>query len=272
MKDYKEEFYKLLELVKGDEGFAFSRFSDGEMTILQNQRLELAEGHFIQGDVYGPNPIKAPIPYMEEERKSFVPEKHGEFRQRLLDAYTFRWKNYIKGIPSQNEWGGALWKAAINLYGYDDFSDLSFSNVMINSNYHLFITEMIPEFKKREDKIVLVANKNSKFGKMPFKIKKYFAVGTNCIHNDIGLIEDMKDYITENDIRDHLFLFSASSLSNVLIHELFKDDTKNNSFLDTGSSLGYHLQLEGWKGTRTYLRSYWTGQNDPILLQEDLWQ
>jgi len=271
MKDYREQFYKLLELVKGKEGFGFSRFSDGEMTILQNQRLELAEDHFIQGDVYGPNPIKAPIPYMEEERKSFDPEKHVEFRQKLMDSYLFKKKNYIKGIPSQNEWGGKLWEAAINLYGNDDFSDLSFSNVMINGNYHIFVKEMIPAFGKYEGKIILVANENSKLNKLPFKVRKCFRIGTNCIHNNIGLVDEMKEYVKEKGLEDHLFLFAASSLSNILIHELFKVDKGNNKFLDIGSSLGYHLQLEGWKGTRNYLRAYWRGESDPALTQEDKW-
>ena len=48
MKNYKEEFYKLLNLVKARDPFAFSRFSDGEVTVLRNKQVVIAGDHFIQ--------------------------------------------------------------------------------------------------------------------------------------------------------------------------------------------------------------------------------
>ena len=75
MKSYKKEFDKLLNLVKSETPFAFSRFSDGEVTVLRNKTVVLAEDHFIQGDIHGPNKIYANS-YMPEEQKSFIPEKN----------------------------------------------------------------------------------------------------------------------------------------------------------------------------------------------------
>ena len=69
MKNFKEEFFKILMLIQSKEPFAFARFSDGEVSVLKNKHLVLAENYFIQEDVYGENPVTAPIPYMEEERK-----------------------------------------------------------------------------------------------------------------------------------------------------------------------------------------------------------
>ena len=53
MKNYKEEFYKLLNLVKARDPFAFSRFSDGEVTVLRNKQVVIAGDHFIQHDIHG---------------------------------------------------------------------------------------------------------------------------------------------------------------------------------------------------------------------------
>ena len=53
MKNYREEFDRLLTLLKERTPFAFSRFSDGEVTILRNKTVVLAEDHFIQGDIHG---------------------------------------------------------------------------------------------------------------------------------------------------------------------------------------------------------------------------
>ena len=52
MKNFKEEFFKMLSLTQEGTPFALTRFSDGEVTVLKNEKLVLAENYFIQGDVY----------------------------------------------------------------------------------------------------------------------------------------------------------------------------------------------------------------------------
>ena len=90
MKNFKEEFFKLLMMVQSREPFAFARFSDGEVSVLKNKHLVLAENYFIQEDVYGASPVRAPIPYMEEERKEFDPAKHSLYHEKLVEAFKFR--------------------------------------------------------------------------------------------------------------------------------------------------------------------------------------
>ena len=268
MKSYKKEFDKLLNLVKSKTPFAFSRFSDGEVTVLRNKTVVLAEDHFIQGDIHGPNKIYANS-YMPEEQKSFIPEKNRKQHCKLIDAFLFKKENYIKGIPGQNSLdGGESWKFCTEMYGTEDWENLSFSNVMINGNYVRFINEMLPLFSERE--IVLVANENSKLDKLPFKVKKFFPIGSNCMVNDFDLPDKISEWIKENDISNHLFLFSAASLSNFLCYDLFKNHD-NNQYMDIGSSLGPLLQLEGWKSSRTYLLAYWGNVDHPVLHEEDIW-
>ena len=139
---------------------------------------------------------------------------------------------------------------------------------MINGNYSLFVSMMIPEFKNRD--VILVCNKNATFDSLPFKVKKDFRIGSNCMVNDYHLIEEMKRYISDNNIKDHIFLFSAATLSNFLIYELYKEFDQNQ-YIDIGSSLSPLLGLQGWRGTRVYLRCYWDGENNNIINQEDSW-
>jgi len=268
MKNYREEFDRILALVKGRIPFAFSRFSDGEVTMLRNKTVVLAEDHFIQGDIHGEQKIFANS-YMPEEQKSFIPSLNKREYEKLIEAFKFKKKNYIKGIPGQNSLdGGQSWKFCTELYGPDDWESLSFCNVMINGNYSRFIKETLPLFEGKD--IVLVANENSKLDKLPFKVKKLFPIGSNCMVNDFDLPAKVGRWIKENNIENHLFLFSAATLSNFLCYDLFKEHD-NNQYMDVGSSLGPLLQLEGWKSSRTYLLAYWGNSDHPVLHEEDAW-
>ena len=103
MKSYREEFDKLLTLVTERTPFAFSRFSDGEVTILRNKTVVLAEDHFIQGDIHGEQKIFANS-YMPEEQKSFIPLFNNKREyEKLTEAFKFKKDNYIKGIPGSEQ-------------------------------------------------------------------------------------------------------------------------------------------------------------------------
>jgi hypothetical protein len=270
VKLFSSEFDKLLNLVSNNEGFCFSRFSDGEVTILRNKTVVLGDGYFIQGDIHGDKKnIVNPNSYNQEERKEFYPEKHLFFHKKLTEAFKFKKKNYFKGIPPQNALDGdGSWKFCIDLYGPNDHEHLSFSNVMINDNYKRFIYEMVPIFSTK--KIVLVSNENSILTDLPFKVFKHYKIGSNCMINNYYLIDEIKQWIEENRIENTLFLFSASSLSNLLGYELYKNYNKNQ-YLDIGSSLGPLLGLQGWKSTRTYLNIFWSNPSNPAPQEIDIW-
>lgn len=270
VKSFTEEFNKLLGLVSSNKPFCFTRFSDGEVTILRNKTVVLGNGYFIQGDLHGDQKnIVHPNCYNEEERKEFYPDKHQFFHKKLVKAFLFRKQNYFKGIPAQNCLdNGASWKFCVDLYGPDDHEHLSFANVMINDNYKRFVYEMIPVFASK--KIVLVSNEKSDLSKLPFKVFKHFKVGSNCMVNDYYLIDEIKEWIEENNISNTLFLFSAASFSNLLGYELYKK-YDNNQYLDIGSSLGPLLGLEGWRATRTYLNLFWSNPSNPPPQDVDIW-
>lgn len=97
MKDFRNAFDVLLEKIDNKDNFAFTRFSDGELFILQNKTLVLADNHYITGDIRGANR------YTKEEHKEFHPELHQEYRQKLIETFKHNQDNYFKGICTSTD-------------------------------------------------------------------------------------------------------------------------------------------------------------------------
>ena len=55
LKEFKKAFDQILTMLRVGENFAFSRFSDGEMFILQDKTVVLADNHYITGNIKGAN-------------------------------------------------------------------------------------------------------------------------------------------------------------------------------------------------------------------------
>ena len=263
MKTFKSEFNKLLSMLKNNENFAFSRFSDGELFIMQNKKVVLAKDYYITGGIKGANI------YTEEEQKEFLPERDQLYREKLIECFKHIQQSYFKGICTGTDphVGNQNFDYQINLHG-GDHETLTFSNLLINANYQRFIEEMVPLFVDRE--IIYVVNKLADTSRLPFQVKKTFEIGSNCMINDYDVTEKIKEYIAKNSINDHIVLCSAASLSNFVIYENFKE-APSNTYLDIGSCLNPLLNLEGWKYTRGYLTHYWLNSGSPFGLQVDVW-
>ena len=262
-KDFNEEFTKLFNMLKRGENFAFTRFSDGELFIMQNKTLILGENHYITGKIRGTNR------YTKEEQKEFLPERDQFYREKLIECFKYNQHNYFKGVctASDGHVGQENYKWQLELLdGNED--NLTFANVLINANYYRFIEEIVPLFGDRE--VIYVVNALADITRLPFEIKKSFKIGTNCMINDYNIVEEIKTYITDNNIENHIILCSAASLSNYITYECYKDNP-NNTFLDIGSCLNPLLNLEGWKYTRGYLTHYWLDSGSPFGTQVDKW-
>ena len=246
-KKYLDDFYILHDKLTKKENFAFVRFSDGELFIIRNLHLTIEENvSTLDGKVI------AKANYTIEEKKNFDPKLHQFYRNQLIQSLKFDKNNYFKGIPCSCCSGKKevdYIKNQINLN-----INTTFSNLLINANYTNFINLFIKEFQNKN--IILIANQNANISKLPFKCQKFFPIGENCFVNDNDLYDVLLKYIKDNDIKNYVFLFSASSLSNVLIHKLY-DKYDNNTYIDIGSSLNPYLDLKGWKSSRGYLMEYW---------------
>ena len=263
MKDFNGAFTKLRDMIANQENFAFTRFSDGELFIMQNKTVVLADNHYITGDIRGPNR------YTKEEHKEFYPEKHQKYRQKLLECYKHNQDRYYKGICTSTDGhvGRENFEWMVNAHG-GDHPNLTYVNLLINANYKRFVEEMVPLFVDRD--IIYVVNSMANVSNLPFEVKKTFEIGSNCMINDYHVSENIKNYIQQNNITGHIILCSAASLSNFIIHDCFKDND-SNTFLDIGSCLNPLLGLEGWKYTRGYLTAYWMNSGSPFAEQVDVW-
>ena len=263
MKNFKTAFDILLNKIERKDNFAFTRFSDGELFILQDKTLILADNHYVTGEITGPNR------YTKEEHKEFYPDKHQFYREKLIECYRHNQNGYYKGICTSTDGhvGKENFDWMIDFHG-GDHENLTFANLLINANYKRFVEELIPLLQNRE--VIYVVNELADTSKLPFEISKEFIIGSNCMINNYDTSESVRKYIEDNNVTDAIILCSAASLSNFIIYDCFKDNP-NNTFLDIGSCLNPLLSLEGWKYTRGYLTGYWLNSGSPFAKQVDIW-
>lgn len=263
MKNFTTAFDILLNKIERKDNFAFTRFSDGELFILQDKTLILADNHYVTGEITGPNR------YTKEEHKEFYPDKHQFYREKLIECYRHNQNGYYKGICTSTDGhvGKENFDWMIDFHG-GDHENLTFANLLINANYKRFVEELIPLLQNRE--VIYVVNELADTSKLPFEISKEFIIGSNCMINNYDTSESVRKYIEDNNITDAIILCSAASLSNFIIYDCFKNNP-NNTFLDIGSCLNPLLSLEGWKYTRGYLTGYWLNSRSPFARQVDIW-
>ncbi|EKE03238.1 MAG: hypothetical protein ACD_20C00228G0004 [uncultured bacterium] len=258
MKTFEGDFYKLLNLLKKHEPFAFNRFSDGELFILQDKELILAENLVQVGDkVYGHS-------YTKEDFKHFDPKEHGFYKDRLIESFKFDKYNYYKGICCRCCTSDKDFEWQFEILGDKSNPNLTWANLWVNGNYPKFINEMYPVFN--EYKTVFVCNENADLSAMPFIVKD-FRVGYNAMINDYHKIDEIKNWILENNIEGYLFLFSASSFSKMAIHQLYEACDKN-TYIDVGTCLNIFMDM---KQDRSYLKEYWLGEAGQDLNKICIW-
>lgn len=244
--NFRDDLIHIKNLLKEKEPFAFNRFSDGELFILQNKELILGENLVKVGDT-----ITAGI-YKKEDHKHFDPEQHQFFQEKLVDSFRFSKKNYFKGLSCRCCVGDVDFKWQLDFL-QGNTENLTWANLLVNGNYEAVINEIYPLFN--EYKTVIVCNDKADITPMPF-ITKDFRVGYNAMINDYDLIDKIKNWISSNGIEGYLFLFSASSFSKIAIHQLYEFSDKN-TYIDIGTTLNPFMDM---RPDRSYLKEYWLNE------------
>lgn len=262
LKNIISDFYKMLDLLKNHVPFAFTRYSDGELFILQNKELILESNLIKVGDknIVGKG-------YSKEDHKHYNPKEHTFYKDKLIESFQFEKENYFKGIAC---------KCCVTQEDYDwQFNDnnglkntqkqnLTWANLLINCNYERFITEMYPVLCGYNT--VFICNEKADLSPLPFVVKEY-RVGYNAMINDYPQIENIKKWISENNIKGYLFLFAASSFSELAIKELYEYNDKN-TYIDIGTALNMFMDMRNDRG---YLGEYWNGNLKKMLKKECIW-
>ena len=233
--DFNDEILEFYKKFKNNEHFALSKFADGEFSILINKRLTNCDGW------------------------TFKPEEHSFYRNKLIESYQYAAKNYYVGVGCACCMGSQYYNW-MKKNSRQEEGNLTWANIFVNSNYPIYEETFLKEYSNK--KIIMVVNENAKLEELPFEVKKDFRIASigGWISN-YDVIDRVKNYVTENEIEDHTFLFCAGPLGDILSMELHKI-SKKNTYLDVGSTLDKHM---GLGSTRGYLRGA------PELKQKCIW-
>lgn len=243
IKIFKDEFYYFLNKFKKYENFALLRFSDGEMYMLQNRNIILDINRVsVQGICDTTNGHKY------YDKKTFDSNIHIDFKNKLMESFLHRQENYYVGVSCRCCVGEHNYNWQIKKLG-GDHDNLTWSNVLLNSNYPLFMEEFYPEIINRG--AYVICNEHADLSELSW-IKNDFRIGTDAF-SDLSVIDIISDYIENNKLVNEVFLFSASSFSNVAQYELFKK-YPDNTYIDIGTTLSYDFKIPSSRG---YLNEYY---------------
>jgi hypothetical protein len=230
-KDFKNELNNFKKRLERGECFSFVRFNDGEMKILRNKYFTVTETKF---DI------------------SF--DNHAKFYDDFKKSILIKDPNYFIGIPCFC----CEKKDKFREYLYNHYTiprnQLTFANIFVNSNYYKFYYEVLPLIKKY--KIVLICNEKANVSKLSingFEIVQVFYIPDfNAFTHCETIYNSILDFTNENKIENHIFLFCAGCLSNVLVQKMFVNNS-NNFYIDIGSALDRDL---GLGNSRNYNRFF----------------
>ena len=242
-RSFRGDLISLLTKLKEKEPFAFTRFSDGEQYILDNEELKLDQNLIQIGN------HKQSGVYKQADFKHFDPTEHGYVRDLLMDSYLHKQPNYFKGIGCPCCNGNEYKNRQLDMLGGDS-DDLTWANLWVNGNYPTFISNVYPELYNHD--CVMICHKDASVERLPF-VKKDFRVGYNAMVNDLDTIDEIDNWITENNIEGWTFLFSASSFTNIAVYKLFQKHP-NNTYIDIGTCLTPMMDMPTHRG---YLEAYW---------------
>ena len=213
-----EEFCIFEKMLLEQNNFAISRFGDGEIRVLN----------------------RMPTNISGKKEFNYVPSRDEEFRVRLVNSFMSHQDDYHVGIPCNCCADDSTVKYCLHYVK----SRPTFANIFVNYNYNK-INSIIEILKSRD--IIIVCSKRADLAKAPFKIKKSFRCSDNVM-SDLHIVDELKRYIERSCIKNHVFLFCAGPLSNILAYELHEFD-KHNTYIDFGSVLDQYFY---GKDTRKY--------------------
>jgi len=208
--------------------FTFSKYADGEWAVLENRGTNNSEFWF--------NP--------ENDSDTYK-------REKLVESFLFQHPQYYVGISCPCCQGQKVFEEMMEMCEQPQ-DRLTWANLWVNRNYRYYLSDILPAYSKK--KTVLYCHENGDLGSLPFTPSKVFPISEDAWGRNWNLVEDSKQYIANNSIEDHVFLFCCGPFGNILCHQLTEFSDKN-TYLDIGSTLNPFLKCEGFR------RDYYMGNN-----------
>jgi len=231
MKTFDGDFNFVMDCIRNKKNISISRYGDGELIIIEGTAINL---------------LNKGVGEFEFDPNNNI---YKQSQKLLAESFTYHDETYFVGVACKCCVGDERFNY-MKTKSTQKESNLTWANIFVNSNYKRFTNEFLPELKNRD--VVVVCHEKSDTNNLPFNVKNgnIFKVKTNAWLHDLNLINNLKNYITENNITNHVFLISAGPFANILVHQLHSFN-KNNTYLDIGSTMDGYFKLPL---TRKYLR------------------
>jgi hypothetical protein len=213
-QDFKDDFFEMMRLIAESDSLAFARAADGEANILKNNTIGNKDGWIYKRDKN--------LIFRSDLRKSLLCTDPGYIYGLSCTCCDEINHKYLLDIVKTN------------------LKYLTFSNLLVNSNFKLFNKHFFETLKKSKKDIVICTNKKAKISNLgeSISIKDFIPIPGNCVvywekHREYvkGLL-DLKACSYSNTI----FLFAVGPLTEILIREMWTVN-QNNIYLDIGSTL-----------------------------------
>ena len=246
----ENDLQRLIILLKNEKPFCFVRFSDGEISILRNNYLEITEGvtHF-RGRTFKNN-------YKKHDIKKFDPILNQEIRGDLLSSAIFRKKNYFKGVPATHNNQVEDRDFMIRLNG-GMTEEITFADLLMNSNFLDFNNKMLPVILKKKN-LAVIGNFRGKLNRT-IAHAKYIPIQDNFFENYFATLNSVVNKINLLPEKS-VVISSASSLSNIVGWKIFSI-RPDITFIDVGTTIN---SLIGIKGNFRYYHSLLS--DDPVKI------
>ena len=229
-KDFEQALYNFNDKLRDHENFSLARYGDGEMRVIIGDPIDLSEK-------------------CNGEHK-YIPGDADSERQRALlqQALVYQNPSYFVGIACPCCVGEEKF-FNLKRQSKQPEEQLTWANILVNANYQRFKTTTTALIGQRD--VSLICHQNANSEGLPFAVQHTFRVGANAWMADYErLLPEIKSYIESQKIKNHVFLFCAGVLSNILIYELHRA-YPDNTYLDIGSVFDVEL---GLGKTRKYLK------------------
>jgi hypothetical protein len=250
-KNIFAEFNLLKRRLETRQYFTFVRFGDSELNTVKNILFTDPNTRWKETENF--------------RRQPFVAD--------LRASLTLESENYYIGIPC----GCNEDKDGFRAYLWENYTlpvkQLTFASPFNNRLYPRFQKELVPLIKGYP--LILVSNEKSDvqgFQKKGYQVKKWFPIPSmNAWEKYADLTAEILAYTETNKIKDHVFIFCAGPLSNIMAAKLHVQQP-GSFYLDFGSAFDRELGLET---NRNYLRlfswkilahCYWTHPTYPLQI------